>query len=44
MVKHTSRSKMPLTRAMEVFIAAKTLDTVPPWNWAYSPVHANASR
>ena len=29
---------------MEVFIAARTLETVPPWNWAYSPVQANAKR
>ena len=44
MVKHTSRSNSPLTLAMDVFIAAKTPDTFPPWYWAYSPVHAKAKR
>ena len=44
MVKQASRSKMPFTRTMEVFIAASTLPTFPPWKDAYSPVHARAKR
>ena len=44
MVRHTSLSKRPLTLAMVVFMAAKVPETVPPWNWAYSPVQAKASR
>ena len=37
MVRQASRSNNPLTRTIEVFIAASTLETVPPWNEAYSP-------
>ena len=44
MVKHASRSNKPFTRAIDVFIAASTFATVPPWNDAYSPVQASARR